>query len=70
MSIDERTADHELLMASGQVSEEDIKTINMSLKGMGLCLDDPSMWIGDTGATAHTTAYIENTKSSGCHCSR
>jgi hypothetical protein len=31
------------------------------LKNVGLSLNDPDVWIGDTGATTHTTAYINNT---------
>jgi hypothetical protein len=27
---------------------------------MGLTLNDPNVWIGDTRATTHTTAYVDN----------
>jgi hypothetical protein len=35
--------------------------ISELLRNMGLSLDDPDVWIGDTGATTHTTAYINDT---------
>jgi hypothetical protein len=60
MSIDQDTrSEGELSLA--HMDDEEIKTINESLKGMGLQLSDPNVWIGDTGATMHNTAFIENT---------
>jgi hypothetical protein len=60
MSIDQDTrSEGELSLA--HMDDEEIKSINESLKGMGLQLLDPNVWIGDTGATTHNTAFIENT---------
>ena len=44
-----------------KMNESDIETVNRSLKSMGLSLSDPNVWIGDTGATTHNTAFIEKT---------
>jgi hypothetical protein len=48
----------EFLLAIGQLDVEDMRSVDVSLKAMGLSLNDPSVWIGDTGATTHNTAYI------------
>jgi hypothetical protein len=37
-----------------------LDTINESLQDLGLSLNNPDVWIGDTRVTAHNTAYIKN----------
>jgi hypothetical protein len=54
-----------LSLVSRKFDAEDILSINASLKESGLSLSEPNMWIGDTGATTHNTACIENTTN---HC--
>jgi hypothetical protein len=57
----ERDNSSELSMAVGQLDSEDLRSLDVLLKAMGLSLNDPSVWIGDTGATTHNTAYIVDT---------
>jgi Zinc knuckle len=57
----ERDTSSELSMAVGHLDSEDLRSLDVSLKAMGLSLNDPSVWIGDTGATTHNTAYIVDT---------
>jgi hypothetical protein len=63
MAIDNEDREYELLFTVGPMNTEDIEYL---LKSMGLSLNDPSMWIGDTGATTHNTAYVCNSIN---HCS-
>jgi hypothetical protein len=58
---EESESTFEFSLAIGHLDTEDMKSVDASLKAMGLSLNDPSVWIGDTGATTHNTAYIENT---------
>jgi hypothetical protein len=60
MSIDNEDKEYELSFAVGPMNNDDIESINDSLTGMGLSLNDTSMWIGDMGATTHNTAYACN----------
>ena len=67
VSVDQRAADgdsettFEFSLAIGHLDSEDMQSVDASLKAMGLSLNDPSVWIGDTGATTHNTAYIVDT---------
>jgi hypothetical protein len=60
MSINNEDKEYELSFAVGPMNNNDIQSINDSLKGMGLSLNDPNVWIGDTGATTHNTVYACN----------
>jgi hypothetical protein len=60
VSIDHEDREHKLLLKVGHINAEEIESINQSLKDMGLTLNDPNVWIADTGATTHTTAYANN----------
>jgi hypothetical protein len=46
-------------MVIRQLDSDDIQSVDASLRAMGLSINDPNVWIGDTGATMHNTAYIE-----------
>jgi hypothetical protein len=61
MSIDNENKECEWSLAVGHMDTIELDTINESLKDLGLSLNDPDVWIGDTGATTHNTAYIKNT---------
>jgi hypothetical protein len=58
--LDNEDKEYELSFAVGPMNNDDIESINDSLKGMGLRLNDPSVWIGDTGAATHNTVYACN----------
>jgi hypothetical protein len=60
-----KTKNTSFLFAVGPMNNDDLQSINDSLKGMGLTLNDLNVWIGDTGATTHNTAYICNSVN---HC--
>jgi hypothetical protein len=60
MSIDDVEEEHELSLTVGNINKDEIESINKSLKDMGLTLNDPNIWIGDTGATTYNTAYVIN----------
>jgi hypothetical protein len=51
----------EFSLAIGHLDTEDMQSVDASFKAMGLSLNDPSVWIGDTRATTHNTAYIVDT---------
>jgi hypothetical protein len=65
MSINNEDKEYKLSFAAGPMNNDDLQSINDSLKGMGLLLNDPNVWIGDTGATTHNTAYVCNSVN---HC--
>jgi hypothetical protein len=60
MSIDKENKECEWLLAVGHMDTIELDTINESLNDLGLSLNDPDVWIEDTGATTHNTAYIKN----------
>jgi hypothetical protein len=60
MSINYEEKEHKFWLKAGHVNTEEIESVNQSLKDMGLTLNDPNVWIADTGATTHTTAYANN----------
>jgi hypothetical protein len=60
MSINNEDKEYKLSFAAGPMNNDDLQSINDSLKGMGLLLNDPNVWIGDTRATTHNTAYVCN----------
>jgi Zinc knuckle len=61
VSVDHHGVDShcELSMVIGHLNSEDMQSVDALLRTMGLSIDDPNVWIGDTGATTHNTAYIE-----------
>jgi Zinc knuckle len=61
VSVDQHgiDSDCELSMVIGQLDSEDMQSVDASLRAMGLTIDDPNVWIGDTGAMTHNTANIE-----------
>jgi hypothetical protein len=60
MSIDNENKECGWSLAVGHINMAEIDTINESLKDLGLSLNDPDVWIGDTGAMTHNTAYLKN----------
>jgi hypothetical protein len=46
MSIDNAEEEHEFLLTVEHINKEKIKSINESLKDMGMTLNDPDVWIG------------------------
>jgi hypothetical protein len=60
MSIRNENKECEWSLAVGHINTAKLDTINESLKDLGLSLNDPDVWIGDTRATTHNTAYIKN----------
>jgi hypothetical protein len=60
MSIDNENKECEWLLVVRQINTAKLDTINESLKDLGLSLNNPDVWIGDTRATTHNTAYIVN----------
>jgi hypothetical protein len=60
VSIDQEDREHEFSLKAGHINAEEIESINQSLKDMGLTLNDPNVWIADTGAMTHTAAYANN----------
>jgi hypothetical protein len=63
MSINQDSEDDtcELLLVMGCMKEDDVKSLDKSLREMGLSLSNPDVWIGDTGATMHNTSCKKNT---------
>jgi hypothetical protein len=61
VSVDQHgmDSDCELSMVIGQLDSDDIQSVDESLRAMGLSINDPDVWIGDTGATTHNTAYSD-----------
>jgi hypothetical protein len=59
MSIN-KNKECEWLLVVRHINTVELDTINESLKDLGLSLNDPDVWIGDTRATTHNTAYIKN----------
>ena len=49
----------ELSLAMKNLDQGELESMDASLRAMGLNLSNPDVWIGDTGATTHNTAYIE-----------
>jgi hypothetical protein len=48
----------ELSLTAGHMCDDEMKDVDSLLKTIGLSLSDPNVWIGDTGATMHNTAYV------------
>jgi hypothetical protein len=62
MSIDNNDSTTcEMSLTVGHMCYDKMKDIDSSLKTIGLSLSEPSVWIGDTGATTHNTAYVVGT---------
>jgi hypothetical protein len=56
--VSDGTTEFSLALGVDQMEEVEVQSIDASLKAMGMCLASPDVWIGDTGATTHNTAYI------------
>jgi hypothetical protein len=55
---DDLDSTSELSFVLANMSHDELESMNASLRAMGLSLSSPDVWIGDTGATTHNTAYI------------
>jgi hypothetical protein len=60
MSIDNENKECEWSLAVRHFNTSEIDTIDESLKDLGLSLNDPDVWIRDTRAMTHNTAYLKN----------